>query len=129
MRSIISRCLLFVFCLAASIGDVVADEDVYTMQRLIAEGWSISEPLHVEEVEKGSLIEIKKAKETIPDLPLVPFGFENDSWIGFKALTKEREAIYLISAPESDWKQLRGTQGYAIIRNEKVVYYFRTLVN
>lgn len=107
----------------------VIEEDVYTLKRLKLEGWSISQPISVDKVEQDSLLEIRKEKNRIRELPLVPFGYQQEKWLGFKALLKENEKLYLISSPESEWNQLRGTKGYAIIRNGKVVYYFRIMVN
>ena len=107
----------------------IADDEAYTLKRLHAEGWSISEPLLVEEIERKSLNEIKKAIERNKNIPLLPFGLQNDRWLGFKKLMLKGERLYYISSPASDWEQLRGTAGYAIIREGKVVYYFRTMVN
>jgi len=114
---------------SAGVSAEAIEEEVYTLQKLKSEGWSISKPITVDKVEQDSFLEIQKAKKQVHELPLVPFGYQQERWEGFKALLKENEKIYLISAPDRDWENIRGTKGYAIIRNEKVVYYFRTMVN
>ncbi|MEW8256266.1 MAG: hypothetical protein AB2747_18050 [Candidatus Thiodiazotropha taylori] len=107
----------------------IAEDEIYTLKRLQTEGWSISEPLLVEEIERESLAEIRKENERIKVLPLLPFGYQNEQWIGFKKHMLKGERLYYISTPESYWKKLRGTAGYAILREGKVVYFFRTKVN
>jgi hypothetical protein len=128
MNTSFQNAILFAFlCLLSA--TAIADDGIYTFKRLHAEGWAISEPLLAEDIEQKSLKEIEKERKRNKDIPLLPFGFQNEQWLGFKKLMIKGERLYYISAPESDWKQLRGTAGYAIIREEKVVYYFRTMVN
>lgn len=118
-----------VIALLVPIAHVSAEEEIYTLERLQHESWFVSEPKSVEEVEADSLNEMRKAKENRSDLPLVPFGVQNEAWLGFKKLLNDGEMLYFISAPEKDWKRLRGTSGYAIFRDGRVAYYFRTMVN
>lgn len=106
-----------------------AESEIYTIERLNKEGWEISAPISASEVEAKSLREMEIARKTNPDVPLVPFGYQQSKWEGFKKLLKKDEKLIFISSPKSYWKKLRGTEGYAIIRNNKVAYYFRTFVN
>ncbi len=129
MLAIKLRLLCLIILMLAPGFQAVADEKEYTLQRLENEGWSISEPQSVEEIEAESLNQLKKLGDERDGIPLVPFGFQQKSWLSFKKLIKKDEKLYYISAPESDWDQLRGTAGYAIIRDGKVIYYFRTMVN
>jgi 6-phosphogluconolactonase len=87
----------------------------------------ISGPLNITEVEKNSLEALSKADRK--DIPKVPFGFAHDQWIKFKNKYKEGDELYYFRSDQKSWKGLYGRLGHAIIRNNKVVAVFVTLMS
>lgn len=83
MKTSFKNAILFVFFYALS-ATAIADDGIYTLKRLHAEGWTISEPLIAEDIEQKSLNEIQKERKINKDIPLLPFGFKNEQWLGFK---------------------------------------------
>ncbi len=125
MRLLLATLLSILLCTPTAF----AETEIFTVERLNKEGWRISAPVSVDEAEEKALRDIEIARRTNKNIPLVPFGYQQSKWEGFKKLLKKDEKLIFISSPESHWKKLRGTEGYAIIRNNKVAYYFRTFVN
>jgi hypothetical protein len=79
----------------------------------------IKGPFTIEEVEKKSLDRLSKSSRQ--DIPKVPFGFNNDEWKKFKSNYKDGDEIFYLTSDEKSWRGLYGREGYALIRNEKVV--------
>ena len=84
-------------------------------------------PLTIEEVEKESLDKLSKSSRK--DIPKVPFGFINNRWNDFKSKYKDGDEIYYFSSDEKSWNGLYGREGYALIRNEKVVLVIITILS
>ncbi len=81
-------------------------------------GTSIRGPLTVAQVEQDSIEEIMKS--TRKDVPQVHFGFINDKWNDFKSKYKDGDDLYhYVLYPD-------GTQGYVLIRKNKIVDLFGT---
>ncbi|MDT8303447.1 MAG: hypothetical protein RQ760_18350 [Sedimentisphaerales bacterium] len=87
----------------------------------------IKGPLTIEEVEKESLDELSISSRK--DIPKVPFGFNNNRWNNFKSKYKDGDEIYYFSSDENSWDGLYGREGYALIRNEKVVLVIITILS
>jgi len=87
----------------------------------------IKGPLTIEEVEKESLDELSKSSRK--DIPKVPFGFNNDNWNEFKSKYNDGDELYFFTSDEKSWSGLYGREGYALIRNEKVVLVIITILS
>jgi hypothetical protein len=78
--------------------------------------WSIRGPLTIAQVEQESLEEIRK----YPDVPQVPFGYENDKWDKLKSQYKDGDEFYFFSSNERSYVFPHGTAGYVLIRDNQV---------
>jgi hypothetical protein len=80
--------------------------------------WTIRGPLTIEQVEQETLDdEIKK----YPDVPQVPFGFQNKEWKKLKSKYKDGDEFFFYWSDPVSWFYLRGESGYVLIRQNKVV--------
>jgi hypothetical protein len=61
-------------------------------------GYEIRGPLTIEQVEQGSLERIKQFSRK--DIPLVPFGFDNEEWNELKSEYSKGTEIYYIKSDE-----------------------------
>lgn len=89
----------------------------------------ISRALTIEEVEKYELVMMSEIKKIRPDIPEVPFGFENVEWIAFKSIIRPGDKLVHYSTDSLSWQHLAGDMGYAIIRSGCVVAKQQTLQN
>jgi hypothetical protein len=80
-------------------------------------GWSIRGPLTIAQIEKESFKEIRK----YPDVPQVPFGYENDNWKKLKNQYKDGDEFYFFAANVQNWMFPHGTAGYVLIRDNQIV--------
>ena len=115
--------------LTAGCSTSVANAQPETQRRLEdlrAQGWSISEPLTVRDIEAKELAEIRKARlGGLKDIPEVPFGFDNDRWGQFKLQIKPGDEIHHLAAP-SEYGQL--LEGYVLVRRGAIVADFVTRI-
>ena len=79
--------------------------------------WAISGPLTIEQIEQKSLERIRE----YPDVPQVPFGYENDKWNELKSQYKDGDEFYLYSLDPRDSPSYYGTAGYVLIRDNQIV--------
>lgn len=102
------------------------------LSKYIENGWHISEPMTVEEIEKNKLAEITEylnKPDARKDVPKLPFGFANGEWEEFKTRLKPRDEIREIMSPPESWQALAGWQGYVIVRKKHVVWDMTVLKN
>ena len=92
---------------------------------LFGEGSVIEGPYTIEEIEEKELDEIKKCNHC----PQVPFGYSNNEWNDFKQKIKKNDQLLFFSSDNKSWSGLCGREGYAIIRDNKIVDTFITLIN
>ncbi len=88
-------------------------------------GWSIKGPLTIEQIEQESLEKIRE----YPDVPQVPFGYENDKWNKLKSQYKEGDEFYFFGSDPISWAYLRGRAGYVLIRDNEVIGSIVTLIS
>jgi hypothetical protein len=97
-----------------------------------ADGWYVSPPLNIEEIERQAMEECReyqRSSNARTDVPMVPFGFDNGKWLEFKGKVKPGDEIRRISAPNEYWQRLAGWEGYVLVRGGLIVWKMRTLVN
>jgi hypothetical protein len=95
-------------------------------------GWQVSEPLAASIIEAEAMVERREyanRPNARKDVPMVPFGFANDRWVEFKAKISNGDELRRITAPDICWEQLRGWDGFVLLRDGQVVSAFMTLVN
>jgi hypothetical protein len=79
-------------------------------------GWAIRGPLTIAQVEQESLQQIRLA----PDVPQVPFGYDNDKWNELKSQYKDGDEFYFFGLdPRPPY--FYGTSGYVLIRGNQVL--------
>jgi len=80
----------------------------------------------VEEAEQDNLV---KDDQLGPDP--VPFGFSNDEWRQLLSLKEEGDDLWEFRSPPETWdkKHMAGRQGYALIRDCRVIATIITLMN
>ena len=94
--------------------------------KMVDEGYSISAPLTTDQIEKEALAAWEKAG-SIGHRPMMRSG--NETWEEFKASLKVGDHLVLMSSPPETWRKLAGLEGYAIIRNGKIVAWVTTAMN
>jgi hypothetical protein len=81
-------------------------------------------PLSVAEVEQEALIdtlcEIAEYHD-MRSIPRLPFAYINDAWEELKSEVRAGDLIYFFTSDEESWWALCGREGYALIRDGKVV--------
>ena len=80
-------------------------------------------PLSVEQIEEESLrsgLELF-CENVREDIPKVPFGFSNDTWLKFEMKLCGTDKIYYFISEKDSWAVLCGCAGYALIREGQVV--------
>ena len=80
-------------------------------------------PLSIEQIEEESLrsgLELF-CENVREDIPKVPFGFSNDTWLKFKMRLCGTDKIYYFISEKDSWAVLCGCAGYALIREGQVV--------
>ena len=80
-------------------------------------------PLSIEQVEEESLRSVLESfsENVRKDIPKVPFGFSNDTWLKFKMRLCGTDKIYYFMSEKASWAVLCGCTGYALIREGQVV--------
>lgn len=89
---------------------------------MFGEGSTIEAPLSIGEIETRSMEEIRECERC----PKVPFGFINDQWLDFKSRLHKGDVIAYFSSDDESWDGLYGREGYAIIRDGRVVHLLIT---
>lgn len=79
-------------------------------------GWAIKGPLTIEQIEQESLEKIRE----YPDVPQVPFGYQNDTWNKLKNQYENGDEFYFFGSDPVSWAYLRGELGYVLIRDNEV---------
>ena len=59
----------------------------------------------------------------------VPFGFSNREWRELLAEIQDGDELLDFSSPPETWEQLMGWEGYALVRQGKVVEIIGTAMN
>lgn len=80
-------------------------------------------PLSIEQIEEEYLrshLELF-CQNVRKDIPKVPFGFNNDTWLKFKIQLCGTDKIYYFMSEKDSWAVLYGCAGYALIREGQVV--------
>ncbi len=81
-------------------------------------GWAIRGPLTIAQVEQESLQRIRLSPN--PDVPQVPFGYDNDQWNTLKSQYKDGDEFYFFGLyPRPPY--VYGTSGYVLIRGNQIV--------
>ena len=80
-------------------------------------------PLSIEHIEEESLRSSLEmfCENRRNDIPKVPFGFSNDTWLTFKMKLCGTDKIYYFISEKDSWAVLCGCAGYALIREGRVV--------
>ena len=86
-----------------------------------------SEPKSAEEVKTAGMVLARKSNRD--DLPALPFGFSNDCWQQMKRKIKPGDKLVFFRSPEEDWEQLRGMEGYALVRGRMLIDVLITKIN
>ena len=79
--------------------------------------WAIKGPFTIEQIEQKALERIREH----PDVPQVPFGYDNDKWNELKFQYKDGDEFYLYSLDPRDSPSYYGTAGYVLIRDNQFV--------
>lgn len=79
--------------------------------------WEIKGPFTIEQIEQKALERIRES----PDVPQVPFGYDNDKWNELKSQYKDGDEFYLYSLDPRDSPSYYGTAGYVLIRDNQFV--------
>ncbi len=82
-------------------------------------GWAIRGPLTIAQVERESF-ETHQIRK-FPDVPQVPFGYENDKWNKLKSQYKDGDEFYFFSLDPRSSPSYYGTSGYVLIRDNQIV--------
>ena len=88
-------------------------------------GWAIRGPLTIAQVEQKSLEKIRES----PDVPQVPFGYQNDNWNKLKSQHKDGDEFYFFGSDPVSWAYLRGELGYVLIRDNEIVGWIVTNIS
>jgi len=80
-------------------------------------GWAIRGPLTIAQIEQKALEEIRES----PDVPQVPFGYENDNWNKLKSQYKDGDEFYFFASDDFSWRYTYGEAGYVLIRDNQIV--------
>lgn len=82
-------------------------------------------PMSTETVERESLERIARCSHC----PQQPFGYQHPEWKQFKSLLRQGDCIVFFRSNPDSWRGLYGSEGYAIIRNGKILRTILTLMN
>ena len=81
-------------------------------------GWGIRGPLTIAQIEQESLQRIRLSPN--PDVPQVPFGYDNDQWNTLKSQYKDGDELYFFGLyPHPPY--FFGMSGYVLIRGNQIV--------
>jgi hypothetical protein len=97
---------------------LAADEEVVQLAELEALGYTRSDPLSIEEIERESLEELKSGA---PRVPQVPFGFANEDWEEFKLQYQPGDTILRVRSPPKSWQSLAGWEGLILVRDGTII--------
>ena len=84
----------------------------------------LNKRVDIEEVEKKNLV----FNERFGPDP-VPFGAIADTWIKLKRQIQEGDELWQYASPPATWKALCGRAGYALVRDDKVIFVIETMMN
>lgn len=73
--------------------------------------------LSVDEIESLELAGLAKANA----VPAVPFGYMNSEWLEFQALAQDGDEFWSYGSPQKHWSACRGSAGYVLLREGRVV--------
>ena len=59
----------------------------------------------------------------------IPFGFQHEQWLRFKAQIKPGDEIWKFSSSADSWQHLAGRAGLCIVRNGEIVDSIVTMKN
>ena len=93
-----------------------------TYRDMFGQGSIVEPRTSLSEIERESLREIQKCGHC----PKVPFGFANDSWNRLKAKVQNGDELVFFRNSKHAWEQLAGAEGYALIREGRIVDAFLT---
>jgi len=84
--------------------------------------------------DEALIIRWRQKKITIADIEAetqveLAVNREDQIWKFFKELVKPGDDIWSFKSPTGTWEHNMGWQGYAIFRNEKLIYAYTTLRN
>jgi hypothetical protein len=89
-------------------------------------------PLTVEEIEQETLQALAEEAAQIKgrrDVPQMPFGFANSMWIDFTKEYRRGDELYFFTTVERSWAAQMGSEGYLLLRKDKVVRTIITVLN
>jgi hypothetical protein len=89
----------------------------------------VSAPLTIRQIERQEMAELSEALKVRPDIPRVPFGFQNPEWLAFKSMYKPGDKIVRYSTDRHSWQHLAGETGFALIRSGCIISKLRTMMN
>jgi hypothetical protein len=112
--------------------DVINEHQLEKLENFLSNGWYVSPPLSVEEIEQEAmkeLIRYHQSPNARKDVPMVPFGFANDEWNVFKSKVEPGDEIRKITAPREYWQRLAGCEGYVLVREGLIIWQMITRIN
>jgi hypothetical protein len=59
----------------------------------------------------------------------IPFGYQHDAWVRFKALMQDGDELWTFSSPPEFWEALMGRAGLCIVRKGDVVASLVTMLS
>lgn len=74
-------------------------------------------PKTVPEIERESLTRVAKCTHC----PQKPFGYQYTEWEQFKRLVRPRDCVVFFRSNPASWEALYGTEGYALVRNGRIL--------
>lgn len=86
--------------------------------------FEVSGPLSVAEVEQEMLMDVLCAIADYNDMrsiPRLPSAWMGEAWLDFKEEVRAGDLIYFFTSDKASWRGLIGREGYALIRDGKVV--------
>jgi hypothetical protein len=116
-------CILFAVAIVATSAQPTDREAEFRvalsawMPRLFGIGSRIRGPLDIATVEREAI----EAVSECSTCPQVPFGYMNHFWEKFKREIRPGDSLVFFRSDQQSWKGGYGRDGYAIIRNGKVV--------
>lgn len=114
------------FLLPGAVAAQVAVEPPTSVERFMGKGSAEKRwrgPLSVDQVEAEGL---ELLKSSLPGVPRVPFGHDNDLWEELKAVVRPGDELYWYSSPPSAWRVLKGREGYVLVRSGQVIAHLLT---
>ncbi len=69
------------------------------------------------------------AVEGCEGFPKVPFGFAHGEWLSFREQVREGEVMVHYRSGQRFWRNLAGSEGYALIRGDTVIAVFTVAVS